>query len=238
MLRLLAAAAVDPWVLTISALGAGGAWAVGIPVAVSAGLGVGMVGAGAVAVTLSGNAELKAAPDRTVLRSGTNQAELVAALDGYILDLADLLGRRGAAALPEVVKNPAIEALTAARDSRSVAAKVALAIDTLEDAIERNSRLNSRWHGARTSAAIEASAKRMEVRRAALVEKLSNTVGEFAELYTKLLEVSVEVESVDLNEGVTDVGAINDSLDSLRAAVAELEQENKDPLSELEGPTS
>lgn len=233
--RLVAAGASDPWVLLVGALGGGTAWAVGIPVAVSAGIGVGMVGVGAVGVALTGEPPSPEPSGDPRLRAGTEQAELVDALDGYLDDLTEL---RESRRLPPAVVDPAIEALTAAKDSRGVAVNVASAIDALEDALVRSERVHSRWSGSVSSAEIAASVTRMRARRGALLASLSQTVGQTAEVYTKLLEVSTSIDSAGISEaGVTDLEAVSSSLDSLRSAVAALENEEKRAaLGELEGP--
>ena len=70
----------------------------------------------------------------------------------------------------------------------------------------------------------------MADRRQALLEKLRGTVDEVAEVYTKLLETTATISSLDVGEGATEeVEKVNASLDSLRTILAELETQSKRP---------
>ena len=234
--RLLLTSARDPWVLLVAGLVGGAGWAVGIAPPVDVGLAAVMVGVGAGAVTLSGRAELPTRSAEPRLRPGTEQAELVETLEGYVRDLAELRG----STQPDAIIDPTIEALSAAQASRESAVTVAAAIDSLEDAIARSSQVSQRWAGSTTSEQIGASVRRMTERRDSLRASLSHTVGEIAEVYTELLEVSTSVSTAGLRDGsVVDIDSINASLDSLRTAVAELESDrrrakNSDVLGELD----
>jgi class 3 adenylate cyclase len=192
-----------------------------------------MAAAGAVTTALSGDADVPELPAHDpTLRPGTEQADLVAALDGYVSDLAELRATK----LPQVVIDPTIQALTAARESREVALRVAAAIDTLEHTLARSERVNLRWSGSPSSANIAQSHARMRSRRASLLATLTRTVGEIAEVYTKLLEVSASVDTVALHDGAAlDIKSIDSSLDSLRSAVAEMEADHRTVKAEVLG---
>jgi hypothetical protein len=222
-LRRRALAAVrDPWVLLSAGVGVGVAWALGIPpaldvatgaVMLASATGIGIfVGAGRDGGSLDDDDD--AAPR---LRSGTRQAQLVSALEGYLADLREMHRSR----LPDAVKDSAIEALVAADGARRAARRVAVAIDGLDGAIERAKTVAANVGG--SGAEVRASLQRMQARRGALLKKLDGAVGEVAEVYTKLLELSATVDTLDLSDGDGSVEAVNDSLDGLRTAFAELE---------------
>lgn len=232
--RLLLAGARDPWVLLLAGLGAGGSWAVGLPAAAVAAVGGGMVAVGATAVALSGETEptpSDGSPPRLV--RGTPQAELLSALDGYVADLGAMRSTRQ----PDAVVDHVAEAYAAAVDTRSMALTNAAAIDSLDAAIERVESVGQRWSGSRSGAAqhISASRRRMHQRRARMLENLERAVAGIATVYTKLLEVSAEVSTLALSDGsVVDLQVIDESLETLRSAVAALEaDQRKDPLAEL-----
>ena len=147
------------------------------------------------------------------LHRGTEQAKLVELLDRYINDLRNL--RSGPK--PDAVVDPSIEALVATENAYPNAVRVAAAVDGLDVAL-------SRAGGPSENQEVRAAVQRMSDRRKALLGKLQLTVDEVAEVYTKLLEMSAAVSSMDLTIGATkDVEQVNASLDSLRTSLAELE---------------
>ncbi|HET7689054.1 MAG TPA: hypothetical protein VFK41_01635 [Nocardioidaceae bacterium] len=150
------------------------------------------------------------------IRKGTEQAQLVDLLDRYIRDLRNL--RSGPK--PDAVVDPSIEALVAAESGYGTAVRVAAAVDGLDTALSRSTATPS------TSNEVREAVQRMADRRAALLEKLRSMVDEVAEVYTKLLEMSAAVSSLDLGMGATeDVEKVNSSLDSLRHTLADLESQ-------------
>jgi len=152
------------------------------------------------------------------LHRGTEQAKLVENLDRFINDLRRL--RTGPK--PDAVVDPSIEALVATEAAYPNAVRVAAAIDGLDVAL-------SRAGGPSNNQEVRASVQRMADRRVALLEKLQLTVDEVAEVYTKLLEMSAAVSSMDLTIGATkDVETVNASLDSLRTSLADLETQARD----------
>jgi len=201
----LARAIADPWVLLTSALGGGLAWAVGIPEGGAAAIGFGMLGVAATtAAVMKGGGETEPDDRRPELRKGTPQQRMAEALEGYLGDLRELRGSK----LPDSVTDSAIEALVATDGAHAAAVRVAVAVDKLDDAIERSQRIAGAGSVAVPSG-VRDSLKRMEERRQGLLGKLDTAVSQVAEVYTKLLELSATV----------------DSLDSLRTAFAELERD-------------
>jgi hypothetical protein len=64
----------------------------------------------------------------------------------------------------------------------------------------------------------------MKQRRADLLTKLTEAVDEVGEMYTKLLELSTTADLLAVPTGETSAAAqLNDSLDAIRGAFAELE---------------
>ena len=218
--RRTATALRDPWVLLSAGLGGGAAWAVGIAPVLDVATAAVMLASAAAISVLTGR-DQKSSEDEDDpaprLRPGTRQAELVAALEGYLSDLRTM----NASDLPDAVTDSAIEALVAAGGARRVARRVAAAVDALDDAIDRAAKVAGTVGG--TGASVRASRQRMESRRDALLAKLSDAVGEVAEVYTKLVELSATVDTLDLTAGGGNVEDVNDSLDGLRAAFAEME---------------
>jgi hypothetical protein len=75
-------------------------------------------------------------------------------------------------------------------------------------------------------AQVRASIHRMQQRRSDLLAKLTAAVDEVGEVYTKLLELSTTAELIDVpTDDVSAAAQLNDSLDAIRAAFAELETE-------------
>ncbi len=215
--------ASDPWLGMTAAFVGGVAWAAGV---VAAGPAVavagGMYAVGALVGGLlqpkeadSGSGDL---PLPELLR-GTEQAQLVENLSRYVDDLRTLR----AGPKPDAVVDPSIEALVAAENTFGAAARVAAAIDGLDIALARSGQPSP-------NVQVREAVQRMADRRAALLAQLRGTVDEVAEVYTKLLELSATVSSLDVGVGATDeVEKVNSSLDSLRHTLAELEAQARRP---------
>jgi len=222
----LARAIADPWVLLTSALGGGLAWAVGIPEGAAAAIGFGMLGAAGVvgALARGSSGDELASPTGEKLPElvrGTPQARMVEALRGYLGDLKALRESR----LPDSVTDSAIQALVATDGAHAAALRVAVAVDKLDNAIERSQRIVGGGSAAVPSG-VRDSLRRMEERRQGLLGKLDTAVAQVAEVYTKLLELSATVDSLDVGgPQLTEVETVNHSLDSLRTAFAELERD-------------
>lgn len=214
----------EPWVMVTSLLGGGLAWAVGIPVAAAAVVAVLMLAVATLVGVFRPVSDDRPAADPR-LRAGTEHLELLRTLDGYIADLRVL---RESSGLPDVVKDPAIDALVAATNAREGAVRTAASIDGLEEALERSSRVNARWAGSVGSEEIGGSVARMQRRRDDLLGRLSTAVREIAELYTKLLEASATAGGGGFDDDMDAIGDVSESLDSLRTAFAELEAADED----------
>jgi hypothetical protein len=207
----------DPWTLLAAAVGGGVTWALENQVWLSVGVAAGMLGVAGVASVFS-DRELepaRAAP----LRRGTEQARLLKALDGYLEDLRQV---RGSNRLPEQLKDSAIEALVAADGARTSAARVAEALDSLDNAIHRAQSLAG---ADALSPGTRSTLQRMSERRADLLRRLAAALTEVQEVHANLLELSA---SVDLSTGVTDlteITAVNQRLDALRSSFSVLESD-------------
>ncbi|GAB7004892.1 hypothetical protein JCM18899A_23650 [Nocardioides sp. AN3] len=213
----------EPWLLVTSAFGGGIAWAVGIPAAEAVGVTALMLAAGAAIGALRPGEETSDWDDDPTadirLRPGTQQAALVAALEGYVDDLT----RFRSGHLPGPLVDSAIEALVAAKSAYGTARRTAAAIDALDDAVARSRAARHRL-GSDVGSIADAEGRMMH-RRAELAGKLQTGVAGVAEVYTKLLELSASMDSMDLAGG-EDLGDVSSSLDALRGAFSELEADN------------
>lgn len=218
----LARAAGDPWLGLVSALGGGLAWATAVPGALPVVIGAGMFGVGAVVGALvrdedDGVPSYDDDPEVTVeLRRGTEQAALVETLAAYVADLRELRSTT----LPPSVVDPAIQGLVAAEGAQRTALRVAAAVDGLDTALQRSHR--GPGQGVREAVA------RMAARRQGLLDRLRGTVDGVAEVYTRLLEMSATVSSLDVgDQALGEVEAVSASLDSLRTSLVALESERR-----------
>ena len=202
--------------LLVAGVGTGSAWAIGLPFGAAVVVGAGMLGVATVVgdrVHGGGPHDPAAQP----LRSGTPQAILVLTLQGYRADLERLQQARPAAA----VAGTAVQASAAARGAETVADRVAVAVDAVDDALTRADRVARQMTNA---AQVRASIHRMQQRRSDLLAKLTAAVDEVGEVYTKLLELSTTADLIDVpTDDVSAAAQLNDSLDAIRAAFAELE---------------
>ena len=207
----------DPWSLLVTAVGAGSAWAVGLPVVGIAGVGVGMLGVAAVAAGALSR-DRSPAEDIELVR-GTTQRALVDELDGYRKDLADLQRSN----LPAALHGSASDAVTAADNAAAVALRVAAAVDGLDRALGRAGTVARKMPG---SGEVRGSIERMLGRRQQLLGKLTAAVNGIGEVYTGLLEVSTTAALAGMGtDGLDEVNRVNDSLDALRGAFEELERD-------------
>jgi hypothetical protein len=210
----------DPWYLLVAGVGTGSAWAIGLPFGAAVVVGGGMLGVATVVGDRVRGPNAVAA-DRVArpLRTGTPQAILVLTLQGYRADLERLQHARPAAA----VAGTAVQASAAARGAETVADRVAVAVDAVDDALTRADRVARQMTH---TTQVRASIHRMQQRRSDLLAKLTTAVDEVGEVYTKLLELSTTAELIDVPTGdVSAAAQLNDSLDAIRAAFAELETE-------------
>lgn len=205
----------DPWSLVVAGIGAGSAWAVGLPVGAAGLVGVGMLG---VAATVGGAMRRDdAEPAPAPVRPGTVQHDMLLTLQGYRADLDRLTSAPQAPAVGVTGR----EAADAAAEAERVARSVALAVDAVDDALLRARGVAQQLPG---SADVQATVRRIEDRRQQLLAKLHDAVGEVGELYARLLELSTTAGLIGVD---TDAGSraadVNDSLDAIRVVFAELE---------------
>lgn len=208
----------DPWSLVVAGIGAGSAWAIGLPVGAVGLVGAGMLGVAAVVGgAVKGDGGESAEPEVPPLRPGTVQAQLVATLRGYRSDLEQLQSTQ----LAPAVGVSAHQAVEAARTADSVANRVARAVDAVDEAVGRAEGVARQMP---RSGEVRASVQRMMERRHDLLTKLTNAVDEVGEVYAKLLELSTTANLVGVDtDGVTEAAQVNDSLDAIRGVFAELE---------------
>ena len=208
----------DPWSLVVAGIGAGSAWAIGLPVGAVGLVGAGMLGVAAVVGGAArGGGDEGAGPEPPPLRPGTVQAQLVSTLQGYRADLDQLQRSR----LQPAVATAAVQAVEAAGSAESVAGGVARAVDAVDDAVLRAQGVARQMP---QSVEVRASVQRMLDRRGGLLRKLSEAVDEVGEVYAKLLELSTTANLVGVDtDGARDAAQVNDSLDAIRGVFAELE---------------
>ncbi|ACV80248.1 hypothetical protein [Nakamurella multipartita] len=204
----------DPWSLVVAGIGAGSAWAIGLPVGAAGLVGAGMLG---VAAVVGGAVRKEDQPPPAQLRRGTVQHDMLQTLQGYRADL----GRLASGPQSPAVGVTAREAGEAAVEAERVARNVALAVDAVDDALVKAQAVARQLPG---SADVQATVQRIGGRREQLLTKLHDAVGEVGELYARLLELSTTAGLVGME---TDAGSraadVNDSLDAIRLVFAELE---------------
>jgi hypothetical protein len=206
----------DPWSLVVAGIGAGSAWAIGLPAGAAGLVGAGMLGVAAVvggAVRRDETSE----PRQPELRPGTVQAGMLQSLQGYRHDLTTLASGRHAPAIGVTAR----EAADAATEAERIARNVALAVDAVDDALTRARGVARQLPG---SASVQATVQRIGDRRGELVTKLREATNEVGELYAKLLELSTTAGLVGMEIDASSRAAeVNDSLDAIRGVFAELE---------------
>jgi hypothetical protein len=186
----------DPWSLVVAGIGAGSAWAIGLPVGAAGLVGAGMLG---VAAVVGGAVRKEDQPPPAQLRRGTVQHDMLQTLQGYRADL----GRLASGPQSPAVGVTAREAGEAAVEAERVARNVALAVDAVDDAL------------------VKAQAVARQLPGSADVH---DAVGEVGELYARLLELSTTAGLVGMETDAGSRAAdVNDSLDAIRLVFAELE---------------
>lgn len=214
---LVARAAGDQWLLLGSGVIGGVGWAVGTPAAAAGLVAVVCLGVGAVAKVLTGDVEPREKKPLAGPGRDTQAGELMQDLDYYLAELTALREAK----TPDIVTDATVEALVAAQDARDNAAKAASAIQALDNALHRSQAAHTRA-GGRAEGVAQAEA-RMRQRREQLLGTLNTAVMEIAEVYTKLLELSATAGIDSHGDADGSVAQVNDSLDSLRTALGELE---------------
>ncbi len=222
----------DPWSLLTAAVGAGAAWALALPAVGVGAVGVGMLGVAAVVAASRSGSPAPAERPEPVLRTGTPQFALVGVLESYLADLT----RLQAAAPAPVLASQATDAVEAARAARTVAFGVAASVDALDGALDQAGQV------ARQMTAVHKIAgpvERMLIRRTELLGKLTSAVDGVGELYTKLLELSATPEftgDAAIEHGPDPVAEVNQSLDAIRDAFAELDTAARATTARLNSP--
>jgi hypothetical protein len=145
---------------------------------------------------------------------GTEQAAVVAALDGCVDDLRAL---RTSGTLPDALTGPAVEVLVAAGGARDVAVRVARAVDALDAALDRAHALGP---GVPATPAAAAALARMYDRRQRLVAALHDGLGQVQDLHSQLLELAAAAELS--RAAADDVQGVRERLALVRRAFAEV----------------
>ncbi len=205
----------DPWTWLVSAVGGGVAWAVFDEPLLGAGVTAVMLAAAGV-TSVFRDTDATAVED-VRLRRGTEQAALLDALDGYLKDLREL---RESQRLPPSLRSSAIDALVAAGGARSSAAKVAEAVDSLDEAIAR---AGSLARNRTVSASTRATLARMANRRTDLLGRLGGALTEVQDVHANLLELSATVELSAGAADLSEISDVNQRLEGLRASFTALE---------------
>jgi hypothetical protein len=205
----------DPWTLLLSAGGGGVAWALHTPGVLAAAVTAGMLAVAGVTSVFRDTGTTDVEDVR--LRRGTEQAALLDALDGYLKDLRDL---RQSQRLPPSLRSSAIDALVAAGGARASAAKVAEAVDSLDEAMARAGNLA---RNRTVSAATRATLARMAGRRTDLLARLGGALTEVQDVHANLLELSATVELTAGAGDLSEVTEVNQRLEALRASFTALE---------------
>jgi len=119
----------------VAGVGAGSAWAIGLPVGAAGVVGAGMFGVATVVGVVRGRTNDLESPDPAPrpLRAGTVQANLVNTVHDYRVSLELLQQARPA----QAVAAAGVQATEAARTAETVATRVARALDGIDDAVTR-----------------------------------------------------------------------------------------------------
>ena len=162
------------------------------------------------------------------------QFRLVGTLESYVSDLTRLQGT----SLPPVLGTQAADAVEAAQSARTVALGVANAVDGLDAAVAQAGQVASQMSSVDK---VAGPVDRMLARRQQLLGKLTSAVDGVGELYTKLLELSATPEYAGRpspDQGPDPVSEINQSLDAIRGAFAELDTASRSTTDRLNSPGS
>ena len=209
----------DPWSLLAAGVGAGSAWAIGLPVGAVGLVGVGMLGRGGRG-RRGGARRRRERRDRTRRRCGPARTRRSSwrPCAATATDLEQLQQR----SLAPAVSVSAEQAVDAARGAERTANRVARAVDAVDDAVGRAEDVARKMP---RSGEVRASVGRMLERRRDLLGKLNAAVDEVGELYAKLLELSTtaQLSGVDTDASTRAAAQVNDQLDAIRGAFDELE---------------
>ena len=209
----------DPWSLVVAGLGAGAAWAIGLPIGAVGVVGAGMFAVAAVVGVVRGRTnDLESSePAPKPLRAGTVQANLVNTVHDYRVSLELLQQARPVQAVAAV----GVQATEAARTAETVANRVARAIDAIDDAVTRADRIARQMVG---STQVLESVQRMKRQRRDLLTGLTTAVDEIGEVYTKLLELSTTTDLLGMHtDEFSEATQVSRSLDVIRGVFADLD---------------
>ena len=209
----------DPWSLIVAGVGAGAAWAIGLPVGPAGLVGAGMFGVATVVSTVCGptNDVASSEPAPKPLRAGTVQANLVNTVHDYRVSLELLQQARPA----QAVAAAGVQATEAARTAETVATRVARALDGIDDAVTRTDRIARQMAG---PTQVQESVQRMKQQRRDLLTGLTAAVDEIGEIYAKLLELSTTTDLLGMHtDEFTGATQVSQSLDVIRGVFADLD---------------
>ena len=203
----------------MAGVGAGSAWAIGLPVGAAGVVGAGMFGVATVVGVVRGRTNDLESPDTAPrpLRAGTVQANLVNTVHDYRVSLELLQQPRPV----QAVAAAGVQAAEAARTAETVANRVARALDAIDDAVTRADRIARQMAG---PAQVQESVQRMKQHRRDLLTGLTTAVDEIGEVYTKLLELSTTTDLLGMHtDEFTEATQVSRSLDVIRGVFADLD---------------
>ena len=203
----------------MAGVGAGSAWAIGLPVGAAGVVGAGMFGVATVVGVVRGRTNDLESPDPAPrpLRAGTVQANLVNTVHDYRVSLELLQQPRPV----QAVAAAGVQAAEAARTAETVANRVARALDAIDDAVTRADRIARQMAG---PAQVQESVQRMKQHRRDLLTGLTTAVDEIGEVYTKLLELSTTTDLLGMHtDEFSEATQASRSLDVIRGVFADLD---------------
>ncbi len=203
----------------MAGVGAGSAWAIGLPVGAAGVVGAGMFGVATVVGVVRGRTNDLESPDPAPrpLRAGTVQANLVNTVHDYRVSLELLQQPRPV----QAVAAAGVQAAEAARTAETVANRVARALDAIDDAVTRADRIARQMAG---PAQVHESVQRMKQQRRDLLIGLTTAVDEIGEVYTKLLELSTTTDLLGMHtDEFSEATQVSRSLDVIRGVFADLD---------------
>lgn len=203
----------------VAGVGAGAAWAIGLPVGAAGVVGAGMFGVATVVGMVRGRTnDLEwSEPAPPPLRAGTAQANLVNTVHDYRIGLEMLEQARPAQAVAVI----AVRATEAAGTAETVANRIARAVDAIDDAVTRADRIAR--HMVRATQ-VQESVQRMKRQRRDLLAGLITAVDEIGEIYTKLLELSTAADLLGMHtHEISEACQVSQSLDLMCGVFADLD---------------
>ena len=208
----------DPWSLVVAGVGAGSAWAIGLP-GRRRRIGRGRDARGGRRGRWGRPRRRPAEPNPSHHRSGQGPSRR--SWSARCTAIGPTSTNCSRATLAPAVAVSAVQAVEAAHNAENVANRVARAVDAVDDAVARAEGVARQMP---RSGEVRASVQRMLQRRNGLLEKLTEAVDEVGEVYAKLLELSTTASLVGVDtDGTSEAAQVSDSLDAIRGVFAELE---------------